>query len=206
MVISRTSAVDVSIQAVSPLSSLGASSAKAAPAVMARMPRLVTARLPAFFSVSMFILSIPFLERVAVGFAGGDANDLLERRDEDLSVADLAGLRLRGDRVDHRVEHLALHRHFDFELGQKAHGVFRAAIDFRMPLLPPIAFDLSHRHALNAERRKRLTHFIELEGFDDRRNKLHLPSFRGYALSRTPGPVLRVYQEAGQFRDRPENP
>jgi hypothetical protein len=57
-----------------------------------------------------------------------------------------------------------------------------------MPLLPPVAFDLSHRHALDAERRKRFAHFVELEGFDDRRNKLHLPSFRVIASAgRTPG-------------------
>src|ERR1043165_8430672 len=161
MVIISTSADDVIIQAVSPefSGSLGASAAKAAPAVMASAPRLANVARPAFFKVSSLIISVPFwtcfgllqgLERVTIRFAGADTHNLLERRDEDFSVADLAGLCLCRDRIDHGVEHLALHCHFDFELGQEAHGVFRTAIDFRMPLLPPVAFDLSHRHALDA--------------------------------------------------------
>jgi hypothetical protein len=72
-----------------------------------------------------------------------------------------------------------------------------------MPLLPPIAFDLSHRHALDAERGKRFAHFVELEGFDDRRDKLHLPSFRVVAragpIPKEGGPALTIYQEAGQL-------
>src|SRR6185295_3800070 len=198
MVIISTRAEEVIIQAVSPefSGSLGASAAKAAPAVIASMPILASVAKPAFFKFSIFIFQSPLwtaasllgLQRVTIRFAGADTHDLFKRRDENLSVADLAGLRFRGDRVDHRVEHLALHRHFDFELGQEAHGVFRAAIDFRMPLLPPVAFDLSHRHALDAERGKRFAHFVELEGFDDRRNKLHLPSFRVIASAgRAPG-------------------
>jgi hypothetical protein len=72
-----------------------------------------------------------------------------------------------------------------------------------MPLLPPIAFDLSHRHALDAERGERFAHFVELEGFDDRRDKLHLPSFRVVAragpIPKEGGPALTIYQEAGQL-------
>jgi hypothetical protein len=57
-----------------------------------------------------------------------------------------------------------------------------------MPLLPSVSFDLSHRHALDAERGKRLPDFVELEGFDDGRDKLHLPSFRVIASAgRAPG-------------------
>jgi hypothetical protein len=69
--------------------------------------------------------------------------------------------------------------------------------------LPPIAFDLSHRHALDAERGERFAHFVELEGFDDRRNKLHLPSFRVIASAGRARPALTKYQEAGQLPDGP---
>src|SRR5580698_9424353 len=196
MVIISTSAEEVIIQAVSPEFSGSLVAANAPPAVSASVPRPASVASPAFFKLSILIFQSPFgrlwafhgLKRVTIRFAGADTHDLLERRDENLSVADLACLRLRGNRVDHRVEHLALHCHFDFELGQETDGVFRAAIDFCVPLLPPVAFDLSHRHALNAEREKRFAHLVELEGFDDRRNKLHLPSFRVIASAgRRPG-------------------
>src|SRR5438105_7132318 len=148
MVIISTRAEEVIIQAVSPAFSGSLVAAHAPPAVTASVPRPASAARPAFFIFSIFIMSFPFwtafslsaLQRVTIRFAGADTHDLLERRDEYLSVADLAGLCFRGNRVDHRVEHLALHRHFDSELGQAAHRIFRAAIDFRLPLLPAIAF------------------------------------------------------------------
>ena len=49
------------------------------------------------------------------------------------------------------LDNFASDRHFDFELGQKAHRIFGAAIDLRVALLPAIAFDLGDGHALNAE-------------------------------------------------------
>src|SRR6185437_15265624 len=64
------------------------------------------------------------------------------------------------------------------DFGQEAHGVFGAAIDFRMTLLPPVAFDFRHRHALDAQCGELLPHVVELEGFDDRRDELHPMSFR----------------------------
>ena len=43
-------------------------------------------------------------ERVGVGLAGADAHGLIDRRDEDLAVADLAGLGGVGDGFDHLVD------------------------------------------------------------------------------------------------------
>src|SRR5512135_912901 len=162
---SSTSALDVIIQAVSPelRGSGGAAAAKAGAIVDANTPRPAATPSPTRFVVEEIIAMLPLifdcsglrmaLERVAVGFAGTDANHLLERRDEDLSVSDLTGLGFGGNRLDHRVRHFAFDGDFDFQFGQKADGVFRAAIDFRMSLLPPVAFDFRHRHALNAQRR-----------------------------------------------------
>src|ERR1700750_2051912 len=123
MAIISARAEEVIIQAVSPefSGSLGASAAKAAPAVIASVPRPASAAKPAFFKVSILMFSplldvlsaLKALQRVTIRFAGADTHDLLERRDENLSVADLACLRLGGDRIDHRFQHFALHRHFD---------------------------------------------------------------------------------------------
>src|SRR5579871_6786776 len=46
------------------------------------------------------------LQRVAVGLAGADAHRLLDRRDKDFAVADLAGLGGGADRLDHAVAEL----------------------------------------------------------------------------------------------------
>src|SRR5206468_13091632 len=97
MVIISTRAEEVIIQAVSPefSGSLGASAAKAAPAVSASVPRLASVAKPAFFKLSILIISVPFwtaaslaaLQRVTIRFAGADTHDLFERCDENLSVA-----------------------------------------------------------------------------------------------------------------------
>ena len=43
-------------------------------------------------------------------------------------------------------------RDLDPQLGQEIHRVFGAAINFRVALLPAVAFDLGHGHAVDAER------------------------------------------------------
>ena len=52
----------------------------------------------------------PASERVGVDFAGTDAHGVIEGEDEDLAVADLAGLGGAADRLDHRVDLLGRRR------------------------------------------------------------------------------------------------
>ena len=91
------------------------------------------------------------LERVVVGFPSADANRVLDCRDEDLAVTDLASLGGALDGGERLVDLGAWHDDFDFDLRQEADGVFGTAIDFRMPLLTAVAFDLGDRHALQAK-------------------------------------------------------
>src|SRR5437879_6479485 len=44
------------------------------------------------------------LQRVVVAFAGADADDVLDRRDPDLAVTDLAGARRRGDEIEDAID------------------------------------------------------------------------------------------------------
>src|SRR6188768_3786718 len=122
--------------------------------------------------------SLDFLERVVVGLAGADAHGAIEVVDKDFSVADLPSLGRAADRGDDLVGDAVLDADFDFELGQEVHGVFGAAIDFGVTLLPAEALDLGDGHAVDAERGQRVTDFVELEGFNDGDNKLHV----GYPL------------------------
>src|SRR5262249_24260409 len=121
-----------------------ASVAKAiAPALQA--PRRAT--------ISLVMRSPPceYSERFVVGFAGADADGAIEVVDKDFPVADLAGLGRRADRRDRLFFQLVGDRDFDLELGQEIHGVFGAAINFGVALLPAEAFDLGDGHAVHAD-------------------------------------------------------
>src|SRR4029077_20693215 len=111
-----------------------------------------------------------FLQRVAVGLASADAQRMIDRRDEDLAVADLPGARLRRDDLHRLVGDLGGHRDLDPQFGQEVHDIFGAAIDFGMALLTTIALDLGHGHAVDADLCQRLADLVQLEGFDDRDN------------------------------------
>src|ERR1700734_3072253 len=107
------------------------------------------------------------LKRVAVGFAGADAYGMVERHDENLAVADLAGARRGGDRLDRLGRSIGGHRDLDTYLGQEVHCIFGATIDFSVTLLSPIALDLGDGHSGDADRRQRLPDIVQLERFDD---------------------------------------
>src|SRR6185437_16573316 len=91
-------------------------------------------------------------------------------------VPDLAGLGGGADCFHHLFNLLAGDGDFDANLWQEIHGVFRAAIDFHVPLLPPIAFHLAYGHAVNADGGEGVAHLVEFERLDDRDDELHLPS------------------------------
>src|SRR5258706_626088 len=126
----------------------------------------------------MFIMSstrsiVLCSECVVVGFASPYTDDLVYGSDENLAVADLSGSGVGGDRFNDRIHHFGAHGDFDLDLGKEIHGVFRTAIDFRMPLLAPVAFDFANGHPLNAQRRQRLAYFVELERLYDSRDEFH---------------------------------
>src|ERR1700752_3724931 len=98
---------------------------------------------------------------------------MVEVDDEDLAVADLAGLGGRGDGVDGLVDLVGIDGNFDLDLGQEAHGVFGATIDFRMTFLPAISLDFGHRESMHANGGQGITDLFELEWLNDRHNNFH---------------------------------
>src|SRR5262245_2602661 len=64
------------------------------------------------------------LQSRGIGLAGADAHGAVDAVDEDLAVADLAGLGGPYDGVDDFVDLIGRDRRFDLDLGQKADGVF----------------------------------------------------------------------------------
>ena len=64
--------------------------------------------------------------------AGADADAILQRKDEDLAIADLSGGSGAGrmdDRLDRRLDESVVDRDFEFQLRQQANLDFRAAVD-----------------------------------------------------------------------------
>src|SRR5580698_1408013 len=109
-----------------------------------------------------------------VGFAGADAHGVIEIDDEDLAVADLAGLRRRRDRVDDLVDLIRRAGDLELDLGQEAHGVFGAAVDFGVALLAAIAFDFGDGQPLHADFGQRVADLVELERLDDGHDYFHV--------------------------------
>src|SRR5262245_11636889 len=90
----------------------------------------------------------PRSDGAVVGFAGADAHGVLDWRDEDFAIADLAGAGGAHDGLNGLVHGAFRHHHLDLDFGQETHRVFGAAVDFRVPLLPPVTLDFGYGHAL----------------------------------------------------------
>src|SRR5262249_13309738 len=104
----------------------------------------------------------------------------------------------RGDRLDHLVDLIGRAGDLQLDLGQKAHGIFGAAIDFGVALLTPVAFHLGDGQSLNADLGEGIADLVELERLDDGHDDFHRCSLRSSvrSLSRTDIPY-----SAGATRD-----
>src|SRR6185312_10331282 len=91
------------------------------------------------------------LEGGGVGFAGPDADRVIDAEDKNLAVANLAGFRRRRNRFDDFVHLISGTGDFELDLRQEAHRVFGPAVDFRVTLLTPITLDLGDRQPLHPD-------------------------------------------------------
>src|SRR5262245_6014719 len=98
-----------------------------------------------------YCLRCGLLERRGIGLAGADAHGVLQIEDEDFSVADLSGLRGAGYGADDFVDLLGVYCHLDLDLRQEAHRILGATVNFRVPLLTPVSFDLGNGQSLHAD-------------------------------------------------------
>src|ERR1700722_3248172 len=121
MVIIRTSAVLASIQAVSPESTLGGSSANAGVASSRSGSMAATTHESRCRIIVMVSPTLCRSECGGVGLAGADAHRPFDVDDKDLAVADLAGVRCLGDRLDHLVGEIVGHDNLDLHLRQEVH-------------------------------------------------------------------------------------
>src|ERR1700693_2208223 len=128
MVIISTSATEVSIQAVSPESIFGASSANAGTAASIAVKNAGSPARNQLFDVmggsSVKLRSFRGSESIGVGLASADAHRVVARIDENFSITDLAGLGGPGDCADDFLNLVCRYRDLDLELRQEVHGIF----------------------------------------------------------------------------------
>ena len=113
------------------------------------------------------------LDGGVVALAGSDAQGAIHRNDENLAVANTAGLRGGGNGLDHAAGEFIRNHDFKFYLGQEVDNIFGAAIKFGMSLLAAKAFGLGYGNARYAHIVEGFLHFIQLEWLDDRFDLLH---------------------------------
>src|SRR5262249_53864380 len=91
-----------------------------------------------------------WLDRIQPRFAGSDANGFLYLGDENLSIANAAGLRGAPYGLDRLIDHVVAEHDLDLHLRQKINDVFSAAIQFRVSLLAPEPLGFRDRDALKS--------------------------------------------------------
>jgi len=91
------------------------------------------------------------LDRCRSAFAGADTDNVIDRADEHLAVADLAALRRLADGFNGGVRRRIVNHDLDLHLRQKIDGVLGPTVQFRVALLPTEPFDLIHGQALDPD-------------------------------------------------------
>src|SRR6185436_12442485 len=70
-------------------------------------------------------------------FPGANADHVVDRRDEDLAVADTTRARRLRDDLRRARGLRVVEEHFDLDLRQEVDDVLRPSVELRVPLLPP---------------------------------------------------------------------
>ena len=107
-------------------------------------------------------------------FLGANADGFVDGGDEDLAIADLAGLGGTDDGADSGIDAVVGDDHLDFDLGQEIDRVFAAAINFSVALLAAKPFDFTDRHSLNPDIAEGVFNFFEFEGLNYGFDFLHI--------------------------------
>src|SRR5438552_13178898 len=122
MVIIKTNPLAAIIQAVSAASILPTGACASAGEANTRLNAAMTMASAGLKIVCLFIAApskTVLLKCVHVGFAGPYSDGLLDRRNEDLAVADLSGFGGFLDGLDHFINLVGRHRDLDADLGQE---------------------------------------------------------------------------------------
>ena len=79
---------------------------------------------------------------INTGFAGTDTNGLFYCKNENLSITDFAGVGGTSNCFHDLVGNGSIHHQFDLDFGDEIDNILGAAINFLVPFLTAVAFDL----------------------------------------------------------------
>ena len=116
---------------------------------------------------------LPRLYCCVAGFARADADGVFETEREDLAITDRFRTRCGLDRLNRLRRDIAAAGDLDLQFRHHVRGIFRAAIDFRLALLPAEALDLGYGHTGHPDPGQRFTNIVKLERFDYGYDKFH---------------------------------
>src|SRR3989338_3357252 len=186
-----TSAEDVSIHAVSPLSIFEAGAATDGAALASAFgascaggggacAQATVVVAPSTSSVASAnrnrVTFCPSSDRALVALARADPDGRVHRMHEDLAVADVARLGRARDHLGDLVDEVIRDDDLDLDLREEVDRVLAAAVELGVSLLSAEAAHLRHRHADDADAREGLLDVVELERLDDRLDLLHAKS------------------------------
>src|SRR5690606_28757150 len=131
-------------------------------------------------------------KRRVVRFAGADADDPVDFGDEDLAVANLAGLGGLQDGFDDLIDQFAANCDLDSGLGHEVDDILGTTVQLGMAALATKAFHFRDRHAGNSDLRQRGTNVVKFERLDNCSNQFH---------ARLPPPLFSMAFRAVQGLD-----
>ena len=118
-------------------------------------------------------LIAPVSEGAVAGFAGANAPYLVDCRNENLAVADLAGLGGVDDGFDDAFDQVVGDCDFNLGFGKKINNILGSAVEFGVAALAAEAFDLTDGHALDSDLTQCIAHVIKAKGFYNGGDELH---------------------------------
>jgi len=113
------------------------------------------------------LLALAASQSILTALIIADANDLIDVREKNLSVTDLAGAGGRRNRLHDLLNHRIGDDQLEFDLRNKIDGVLPAAVELGVSLLPAMAPSLEYGHAFDANLVQRILYAFQLGHLDD---------------------------------------
>jgi hypothetical protein len=113
------------------------------------------------------VVGVTPLQRVLASFSGANPHHVINRRDEDLAVADATGLCGLSDGFYDSGDEIVFDDDFELYLRKEVHDVLRSTIELGVPALTTETLYFTDSDALDTDGAKGFFHFIEFERLDD---------------------------------------
>src|SRR5580692_24439 len=113
------------------------------------------------------ILALVGSKSVLSALVVADANDLINAREKNLAVTDVAGASSHGNCLHNFLNHRISDHQLDLDLGNKIDGVFPSSVKLGVPLLSSMPPSLKHSHAFDANLVQRTFYAFQLGDLDD---------------------------------------